>query len=272
MTDARVLPLRVLVKGASTALWTSYMGGPRSDLGFPRVIEQELRRAGRPAEVRNTAVLGDRTIDGLRRWTDEAIGWSPDVVVMIYGHYETIHLFIPHWFERYVNEPRVSRPWARFYRRRVVRAVWKVACTVQAFVDTRLPEAVCRPRMRRTSRDIVDHAVALRQLASPLVLVLEVLPLAPSKDHWFPGMSRRIALVNELNRRAIADLGEPEIRFVPVMPIVERVAGGDLDVATPDGYHYTPQMHRAVGRELAAQVLSWAEGQSHLEPGAHEAR
>jgi lysophospholipase L1-like esterase len=272
MTDPRVLPLRVLVKGASTALWTSYMGGPRSDFTFPRVIEQELRGAGRPAEVRNAAVLGDRTIDGLRRWTDEAIGWSPDVVVMVFGHYESIHLFIPHWFERYVNRPRVSRPWTRFYRRRVVRAVWKALATVQAWFDARLPAAVWMPRIRRTSRDIVDHAVALRQLASPLVLVMEVLPLAPSKDHWFPGMTRRIHLINELNRRAIEELGEPEIRFVPVMPLVERVADGDLDLATPDGYHYTPQMHRAVGAELADRILSWAEGQSHLEPGAREAR
>jgi hypothetical protein len=272
MTDPRVLPLRVLVKGASTALWTSYMGGPRSDFTFPRVVEQELLAAGRPVEVRNTAVLGDRTIDGLRRWTDEAIGWSPDVVVMIYGHYEAIHLLIPHWFERYVNKPRVSRPWARFYRRRIVRAVWKAVATVQAAIDARVPEAAWRPRMRRTSRDIVDHAVALRQLASPLVLVMEVLPLAPSKDHWFPGMTRRIRMVNELNRRAIAELGDAEVRFVPVTPIVERVAGGDLDVATPDGYHYTPEMHREVGRELASCILEWARTQSHLEPGTREAR
>lgn len=272
MTDSRALPLRVLVKGASTALWTSYMGGPRGDFTFPRVIEQELLQAGRPAEVRNTAVLGDRTIDGLRRWTDEAIGWSPDVVVMIYGHYETIHLFIPHWFERYVNKPRVSRPWARLYRKRVLRAVWKVLATVQAAVDARVPEALWRPRIRRTSRDIVDHAVALRQLASPLVLVMEVLPLAPSKDHWFPGMTRRIRMVNDLNRRSIEELADPEVRFVPVTPIVDRVAGGDLDVATPDGYHYTPQMHRAVGRELAAQVLAWVDGQTHLEPDTYELR
>ncbi|HET7683431.1 MAG TPA: GDSL-type esterase/lipase family protein [Marmoricola sp.] len=258
MTDPRALPLRILVKGASTALWTSFMGGPRSDFAFPRVIEDELHAAGRPAEVRNTAVLGDRTIDGLRRWTDEAIAWSPDAVVMIYGHYETIHLFIPHWFERYVNKPRVSRPWARFYRRKVLRAVWKGACTVQAWFDARLPDAVWAPRIRRTSRDIVDHAVALRQLASPLVLVMEILPLAPSKEHWFPGMNRRIAAMNRANREAIARLGEAEIRFVEIMPIVERVAGGDVEAAAPDGIHYTPALHRAVGQELASQVLEWA--------------
>jgi hypothetical protein len=247
------------------------MGGPRGDFTFPRVIEAEVLAAGRPTEVRNTAVLGDRTIDGLRRWPEEAIAWSPDVVVMIYGHYEAIHLLIPHWFERYVNKPRVSRPWAQFYRRKVLRALWKAACTVQAWVDARTPERVSRSRMRRTSRDIVDHVVALRQLASPLVLVMEVLPLAPSKDHWFPGMSRRIEMVNELNRRSIAALGDSDVRYVPVTPVVERVAGGDLDVATPDGYHYTPLMHREVGRALAAEILAWADGQAHFGLPAHEA-
>lgn len=270
--SADSLPLRVLVKGASTALWTSFMGGPRDDFTFPRVIEQEVLASGRPVEVRNTAVLGDRTIDGLRRWPEEAIAWSPDVVVMIYGHYEGIHLLIPHWFERYVNKPRVSRPWAQFYRRRVLRAVWKVLATVQARVDRAVPDVVWGPRMRRTSRDIVDHAVALRQLASPLVLVLEVLPLAPAKQHWFPGMTRRIETLNRLNREAIAALGDDEIRFVPVRPIVDRVAGGDLDAATPDGYHYTPAMHREVGRELAGQVLAWADGQGHLGLDAREPR
>jgi lysophospholipase L1-like esterase len=272
MTDPRALPLRILVKGASTALWTSFMGGPRTDLAFPRVIEDELRAGGRPAEVRNTAVLGDRTIDGLRRWTDEAIPWSPDAVVMIYGHYETIHLFIPHWFERYVNKPRVSRPWARFYRRRVLRAVWKATCTVQAWFDARLPDAVWMPRIRRTSRDIVDHAVAMRQLASPLILVMEVLPLAPSKDHWFPGMNRRIAAMNERNREAIRSLADDEIQFVEISPIADRITGGDLELAIPDGFHYTPALHRAVGQELAGRILDRESGLAQPDGSVREAR
>jgi hypothetical protein len=272
MTEPRALPLRILVKGASTALWTSFMSGPRSDLAFPRVIEDELLAGGRPAEVRNTAVLGDRTIDGLRRWTDEAIAWSPDAVVMIYGHYETIHLFIPHWFERYVNKPRVTRPWARFYRGKVLRAVWKAACSVQAWFDRKLPDAVWMPRIRRTSRDIVDHAVAMRQLASPLILVMEILPLAPSKEHWFPGMNRRIAAMNECNRRAIRDLGDDEIQFVEISRIVDRMAGGDLERAIPDGFHYTPALHRAVGQELAGRIRSWEQATAGREQSVREAR
>lgn len=272
MTDPRALPLRVLVKGASTALWTSFMGGPRSDLTFPRVIEDELLAEGRPVEVRNTAVLGDRTIDGLRRWPEEAIAWSPDVVVMIYGHYETIHLFIPHWFERYVNKPRVSRPWARFYRRKVLRATWKALASVQAWFDQRLPDAVWLPRVRRTSRDIVDHAVALRDLASPLVLVMEILPLAPSKNHWFPGMNRRIAAMNDSVRGAIERLGVGEIQFVEISAIVDRMVGGDLELAIPDGFHYTPALHRAVGQELAGRILAWEQRQADPDGSVREAR
>ena len=256
------LPLRVLVKGASTALWTSYMGGPRTDMVFSRVVEQELLATGQPAEVRNTAVLGDKTIDGLRRWPEEMIAWSPDVVVMVYGQYEAVHLVLPQLFERYVNKPRVSRPFARRYRRLFLRGLWKVLAKTQAFVDARTPEIVWRRRIRRTAADISDHIEAMQQLASPLVMLLELLPIAPSKDHWFPGMTARIEAVNAANRETAERI--PGVRFVEVKPLVDEVAGGDLDRATPDGYHYTPELHRAVGERLAAEILEWAEKQPHL--------
>jgi len=257
------LPIRVLVKGASTALWTSFMGGPRSDMTFPRVIEAEVLRAGHPVEVRNTAVLGVKTVDGLRRWTDEAIAWSPDVVVMVYGHYETIHLFLPHRFERYVNRPKVSRPFARAYRKLFLRSLWKLAAEFQAFIDERTPAVFWRRRIRRTAADIGDHIEAMRQLGSPLFILMELLPIAPAKAHWFPGMTARIHAMNEANRATAERLGD-DVRFVEVSPLVDTVAGGDLDRATPDGYHYTPELHRAVGERLAREILDWAAKQPHL--------
>src|SRR5205823_4305743 len=96
-------PLRVLVKGASTAVMTSWMGGPRTDFAYPRVIEAELLAAGQPAEVRVTAAVGQRTKDSLKSWEREVVAWSPDVVVLHCGQYEAIHLFMPWWLERYVN-------------------------------------------------------------------------------------------------------------------------------------------------------------------------
>jgi hypothetical protein len=257
------LPIRVLVKGASTALWTSFMSGPRTDLTFPRAIEAEVLKAGHPIEVHNTAILGDKTIEGLRRWNEEAIAWSPDVVVMVYGHYECVHLFLPHWFERHVNRPQVSRPWARAYRRLFLRPLWKFLAEIQAFVDGHTSPVFWRRRIRRTAADISDHIEAMRQLGSPLFLVMELLPLAPAKRRWFPGMTPRIEAMNAANRATAERLGD-DVRFVEIAPLVDAVAGGDLDVATPDGYHYTPELHRAVGERLAREILDWAAKQPHL--------
>ena len=79
------------------------MGGPRTDFAYPRVIEAELLAAGQPAEVRVTAAVGQRTKDSLKSWEREVVAWSPDVVVLHCGQYEAIHLFMPWWLERYVN-------------------------------------------------------------------------------------------------------------------------------------------------------------------------
>src|SRR5947208_6741144 len=41
MSEPLPLTMRVLVQGSSQAVWTSWMGGPRGDLAWPRVIEAE---------------------------------------------------------------------------------------------------------------------------------------------------------------------------------------------------------------------------------------
>ena len=53
------------------------------------------------------------------------------------------------------------------------------------------------------------------------------------------------------------------------MGLIDKYADGDLDVAVPDGFHYTPEMHRVVGEHLAEQIAEWAQTQPHLaQPSA----
>src|SRR3546814_15684162 len=85
------LPLRVLVKGASTVNWTSWMGGPRTDFTFPRALEEQLLQDGRPCEVRTITMTSEKTSTILGTWQREILGYSPEVIVLVYGHYETIH-------------------------------------------------------------------------------------------------------------------------------------------------------------------------------------
>jgi lysophospholipase L1-like esterase len=253
-------PLRVLVTGASTVLWTSWMSGPRSDHTFPRVIEDELRAHGHPAEVRNVAVLGTPTTHLFDHWEQDVLQWSPDVIVSVVGHYETLHLFLPHWYERYSNRPnsvpgRFRTPW----RRSVVRPAWKAAATVQSKIDARVGEAATARRIERVALQFGGYVALCQQVASPAQIVLEVLPPAPRQQTWFPGMTGRVAMLNAELRRLVEELDLPHVQFFETSEVAQKLYGGDQAAATPDGFHFTPDLHREVGRALAQRILDWAE-------------
>lgn len=156
------LPLRVLVKGASTVIYTSWMGGPRADLAWPRVIEAELHAAGHPAEVRCNTMPAELTKTALRTWQREVLAWSPDVIVLQYGHMETIHLFLPRRLERHVNSLK-GRPFPvrRFYRKRLLRPVYMMLAKAQKALDARVPADVLAYKPKRVKADLrefIDHA------------------------------------------------------------------------------------------------------------------
>lgn len=265
MPDPLPLPIRVLVKGASTVGWSSPMDGPRSDFEFPRVIEEQLLRAGRPAEVRTHSVPSERTNATLLHWQEEMIGFSPDVVILVYGHYETIHLFLPWWLERHANSlKKRSRPVRNAYRKYVLRPVWMFLAKLQAKADTVLDPTLRRSRPRRVITDLETLIGHIEELHNPLVFLFELLPPAKRYQSWFPGMAARIEVMNEAISGLVTRLGNPNVRYLRVRPIFEEIAGGDQDVATPDGFHYSPEMHRAIGSQLAAEIADWADGQPHL--------
>jgi hypothetical protein len=263
------LPIRVLVKGPSAVNWTSFMGGPRSDFTFPRVIESELLAAGRPAEVRAFTLPSQLGRTTLRTWEQEVLGWSPDVVIMTYGQYESVHLFLPRWLERHANSLR-ARPGRirQIYRRRLLRPSWMALARLQCWLDKRIDPTILRWRPRRLAADLRQYIVNLQQVASPLVYVMEVPPPASRRDVWFPGMAARVDVANGLHRQMVAGFGKDNVRFFPLGELITKFADGELDRAIPDGFHFSPEMHRAVGRELAREILDWADTQSHLQPPA----
>ncbi len=259
------MPARVLVKGSSTVSWTSWMSGPRTDFTFPRAIEDELLAVGHPAEVRNAAMLGTPTKDVFRGFEQDVLQWSPDVIVIIAGHYETIHLFLPHWFERYANrvDRRPAGRWGRPYRR-AIRAAWKFLAVLQSKIDGPLGARILRRRLIQVASDLEGYLDLVAQVASPLVYVLELLPPSGNKHTWFPGMSERIDFMNEQIRQLIDLREKSEVRFLEVSEIAHKLVGDDLSVATPDGFHYSPALHREVGRVLARAIEDWAKDQPHL--------
>lgn len=265
MPDPLPLPIRVLVKGASTVGWSSPMDGPRSDFEFPRVIEEQLLKAGRPTELRTISVPSERTNATLLHWQDEMIGFSPDVVVLVYGHYETIHLFLPWWLERHANSRmKRSRPIRNAYRKYVLRKVWMSLAKLQAKLDTILDPTIRRSRPKRVAADLEALIGHIQELHGPLVFLFELLPPAKRYQSWFPGMAARIEVMNATIADLVTRLDNPNVRYKRIQPIVDEHAGGSQDAATPDGFHYSPQIHRAIGTELAEEIIEWADTQNHL--------
>ncbi|WP_082555946.1 SGNH/GDSL hydrolase family protein [Aeromicrobium sp. Root472D3] len=259
------LPVRVLVKGASTVNWVSFMGGPRTDFIFPRVIEQQLLAQGWPADVETRSMTSQRASTVLRTWQSEVLGFSPDVIVLVYGHYETIHLFLPRWLEVHANSLRARpRRLSALYRRAVLRPVWKLLAQAQARLDTILDPTLRRGRPRQVAADLRQYIDHVQEVGSPLVYVFELLPPGTRFQSWFPGMARRIEVMNATLEAMVAEVGLDHVRYLRVADLVELHAGGDVDVAIPDGFHYSPAMHRHVGERLADDIAAWAETQPHL--------
>lgn len=261
------LPLRVLVIGASTVNWTSWMSGPRSDLAFPRAIEAELLAQGRAVQVRNAALLASPTKAFFDKWEEQVLQWSPDVIVGIAGHYETIHLLLPRHFERHAN--RVDyRPGRlrNYYRKRFLRSLWKVSATFQAAVDRRVPAGVSRRRLDRVAQDLTAYIALSRQVASPACFFLEILPPADRQRDWFPRMTERVHLVNERVAAVCDAMGTADVQFVRTSEVAARLYGEDQQAATPDGFHFTPELHREIGAELARRILAWERCASAHQP------
>lgn len=264
------LPIRVLVKGPSTVCWMSWMGGPRTDFIFPRVIEERFCAEGRPADVRAVTMPSLQAKTILADWQEEVLGFSPDVIALTYGQQEVIHLFLPRWLERHANSERARpRPLSRLYRARVLRPTWKLLTRLQARLDQRWPSSL-RARSRRYVVATLEQYIGkVQRIGSPMVLVMEFLAPAQRQSDWFPGMAARLELMNAELRAMVERIDLPHVRWFTLTDLVNELYDGSVDLATPDGFHYTPELHRAIGNKMASVIAEWAETQPHLAtPGA----
>jgi len=265
------LPIRVLVKGASTVNWVSWMGGPRTDFTFPRAIEAQLAADGRPSDVRTITMTSEQTHKILGTWQREILGFSPDVIVLVYGHYETVHLFLPRWLERHANSLKVKpRRLSELYRQHVLRPVWMMLARLQARLDTALDPTIRRGRPRRVAADLERYITHVQKVGSPLVLLLELLPPAERYQTWFPGMAPRIEVMNEAIADMVRRVDLPNVRYVRIAEFVDKYAEGSQEIATPDGFHYSPVLHKEIGISLAQTIEEWADTQPHLAFEASE--
>lgn len=259
-------PVRVLTKGASTVNWISYMGGTRYDVAYPRVLEGELVAAGWPAVVHDTSVAAEHPKEGLAAWPRDVVNFSPDAVVLHYGHMECIHLLLPRALQRHAQKINARPgPLRDPYRQRVVRPAWQLLARGQQRVAPHVPEQVFQRRARRAVLDLerlVDRAL---MVGGPLVLVMELTPPGVNYESWFPGMGERMAEMNRLLRAMVERVARPEVRFFETQRVIAPLTTTGVDV-NPDGAHFTPAAHRLIGAALADEVATWVAAQRHLVP------
>ncbi len=258
------LPIRVLVKGASTAVWTSTMYGPRADMTYPRVIEEQLLRAGHPAEVRVSAMVAAQARSALKTWEPDVVQWSPDVVVLHYGHFECIHLFLPWRLLRHANGMKRRPGPIHAYRTYGVRSAYKVLARIQTRIDALDRPSLHARRRRRLQRDLERLITRVREVASPLVLVPDIVPPGKIWDRHFPGARARMAAMNQTLEGVVDQVASPDVRLFKATDAVAPIVEEGTEEVSPDGGHYTARAHRLVGEALAKTILEWVATQPHL--------
>jgi hypothetical protein len=264
MPNALPLPVRVLVKGPSLVNWTYPVGGPRTDFTIPRAIEAELLFDGRPCEVRAVTMMATMASDLLRTWEQEVLGYSPDVIILNYGGYESVHLFLPRWLERHVNSLRARPRFSRtIYRKLFLRPVWKLLARLQFRVDSKCP-TVRKAPTRRLLADLERYITQVQLVGSPMVILMEINRATERRLNWFPGVNARSDIVNQAIAEMVARIDKPHIRYFKVMELVDKHFDGDIETAISDGFHFSPEMHRVIGAALAHEIGEWAETQPHL--------
>lgn len=257
------LPLRVLVKGPSTVVWISMMNGPRTDMAFARVMEQQLLAKGRAAQVRNTGFPGSPTRAMFKTWNEDVVAWSPDIVILHVGHYEAIHVILPRWLERGANTVnRRSGLLRHLYYRRLLRAVARGVLLVQRAIDR--PSIRLKRRMHRVVADTAAYIKITQQVGSPLILLMEVNPPSGNKRDWFGGLTDRIRRLNDDLRRLAETTESWNVRFVGITDLMSQFDPGDPEHLWADGSHFSPEFHRAIGEKFADIADEWASGQPHL--------
>ena len=209
-----------------------------------------------------TADVGAQTRTARKTWEREVVTWSPDVVVLHYGQYEAIHPLIPWRLERYIND--LTRRPAQVrdaLHQNVSRKAYIALVLAQQRLDKHLHEHLGNYRFRRMPADLESLIRRIRNIANPLVLIPDQVRPGPLWARPFPGMAARVDQMNEMLIELVDRIGEPDVRLFSVNAVIETMRDDD---PTPDGGHFSPPVHREVGRAMAAVIEEWAARQPHL--------
>ena len=208
------VPIRVLVKGSSNVNWVSWMGGPRTDFAFPRVIEEKLLAKGRPCTIQTITMTSEQTSSLLGTWQREILGFSPDVIVLAHGHFETVHLF-------YLDGSSATPTASRLRPRRILHFVPQIHAAAGLDVAGAAASATRQnggpehppSRPRKVAADMERYISQVQKVGSPLIFCLEFLPPSSRYASWFPGMPARIEVMNKTIADMVVRADKPNVRY-----------------------------------------------------------
>jgi lysophospholipase L1-like esterase len=179
------------------------------------------------------------------------------VVVLNYGHFETIHLFLPQRLERHVHSMSGRPGRFRGLYRTSLRKVWRLLARLQQQLDLRVDSTFFKGRPRRVTADLVRLVERVQYIGSPLVFIVELTPPGASFRKWFPGMAERTAEINKALAEVVRRTDLPNVRYFPTNTLLAPLMADGQEV-NPDGGHFTPEAHRMIGERLAEEIIEWA--------------
>lgn len=233
---------------------TSRLEGP-----YAEVLELLLRSGGINAEVRNAGREYELINRGIRRYQEEERAWCPDVLVVNYGMAEAQAPAIPKGVHNHFMtwERGLGRA-ASAYRRRVAPHLWRRLRAYQRFAMRRLGMRLWRMSPRRFGAEL-ERVILLARHDHRLVLVIDINPPGERLLYNLPGIDARRevlqgVLTDVVGKAAAEDDG---VRLIEASAIADELG---IDVAVPDGYHWSPAAQRRVAEMLAAHIEPWIKG------------
>jgi lysophospholipase L1-like esterase len=253
-------PLKIVVLGSSCSLWVSPPRTHRDEGTYGELLPNRLEEHGYAAEVRHTGKWFDMIHEARRRYEYAVRAHYPDVLILNYGLAEEQPNFLPTWAVRHFTSWDIStRPLGIAYRNRVAPRLWRVARSWQRFTAKLSTTHSWRLSPERFTREL-DRIVSLaREELRCLVLVLDIDPPDGRLLHWLPGLDQRWAHYQDVVRRHIAELADPEVRLIPASAALVEHLG--LEVGLPDGMHRSAPGHVLMADMLTAEIVDWLKHQ-----------
>jgi lysophospholipase L1-like esterase len=252
-------PLSLVAFGNSVASLIMPAREDRSQGTYLEVMADVLAAEGVPTVVHQESTWFEFLHRAMRDYERRVRSHAPDVVVVQFGLNEYQPWLLPVWAVRHllVKNQAVTRT-AKAYRRWAAPRLWRWVRQYRRWAAPKVGLRTWQTTPRRFEGHLRRLLRSLHVEGRPLVLVLDIDAPDARLEHFLPGMARRHAVFQELIERVVEEQQDPMVRLVRVSEITAALGPG----AVPDGMHYTPETHQAVGERLADEVVRWLKERS----------